>query len=124
MSVHDSLITYTLFQDATSIFEYGIKGTAKYQLKALATRSHKATQTIYYDCKDGESAPRVVGINGNTFELTESQSSLLENVDVELNCQVSVWICVFFSMCNNGSAPCTYSHMHSCPWTLTYTYTK
>ena len=71
-----------------SAFSYGYKGTAKYQLKSLATHSNVALQSIHYDCKRGSSAVRAVGWNGAKFSVLESEWTLLENIEVEHNCEV------------------------------------
>lgn len=72
-----------------STFTYGYKGIAKYQLKSLAVLSNVALQSIQYDCKRGSSPTRLVGWNGAKFSVLESDWTLMENIEVERNCEVS-----------------------------------
>lgn len=73
-----------------SAFNYGYKGMAKYQLKSLATLSSTALQTIQYDCKRGSPAMRAVGWNGAEISVRESEWKLMQDVEVEHNCEVSM----------------------------------
>ena len=74
-----------------SAFMYGYKGMAKYQLKSLAALSSVALQSVQYDCKRGSSAMRAVGWNGAEISVRESEWKLMQNVEVERNCEVSIW---------------------------------
>ena len=71
-----------------SAFSYGYKGSAKYQLKSLATLSSVAIQSIYYDCKGGSSAMKAIGWNGAEFSVTESVRTLMQNIKVKRTCEV------------------------------------
>ena len=71
-------------------FMYGYKGTAKYQLRSLASLSSVALQTMQYDCKRGSSAMRAIGWNGAEISVRESEWKLMQNVDVEHNCEVGL----------------------------------
>ena len=83
----------SLMSCKNSAFTYGYKGTAKYQLKSLATLSSVALQSIYYDCKRGSSAMRAIGWNGAEFSVRESEWKLMQSIEVEQNCEVRerVW---------------------------------
>ena len=72
-------------------FNYGYKGLAKYQLKSLAALSSVALQSIQYDCKRGSSAVRTVGWNGAEISVRESEWKLMQDVEVEHNCEVNMW---------------------------------
>lgn len=72
-----------------STFMYGYKGMAKYQLKSLAALSSVALQSIQYDCNRGSSAVRAVGWNGAEISVRESEWKLMQNVEVEHNCEIS-----------------------------------
>jgi hypothetical protein len=74
-----------------SAFKYGYKGAAKYQLKSLAALSSVALQSVQYDCKRGSSAMRAVGWNGAEISVRESEWKLMQDVEVEHNCEVGVW---------------------------------
>ena len=73
-----------------STFTYGYKGMAKYQLKSLAALSSVALQSVQYDCKRGSSAMRAIGWNGAEISVRESEWKLMQNVEVEHNCEVSI----------------------------------
>ena len=62
---------------------------AEFQLRSLATKSHKALQTLKYNCNKGRSAHRLIGHNGVEISVKESSQSLLQTVNVEHNCEVS-----------------------------------
>ena len=61
---------------------------AEFQLRSLATKSHKALQTLKYNCNKGRSAHRLIGHNGVEISVKESSQSLLQTVNVEHNCEV------------------------------------
>ena len=61
---------------------------AEFQLSSLATKSHKALQTLEYNCNKGRSAHRLIGHNGVEISVQESSQSLLQTVNVEHNCEV------------------------------------
>ena len=61
---------------------------AEFQLSSLATKSHKALQTLEYNCNKGRSAHRLIGHNGVEISVQESSQSSLQTVNVEHNCEV------------------------------------
>ena len=69
-------------------FSYGYKGMAKHQLKSLATLSSTALQSVSYNCMRGSSAMRTIGWNGAEFSVRESDWKLMQNIEVENNCEV------------------------------------
>ena len=73
-----------------STFMYGYKGLAKSQLKSLAALSSVALQSVQYDCRRGSSAMRAVGWNGAEISIRESEQNLMQDVEVEHNCEVSI----------------------------------
>lgn len=72
-----------------STFMYGYKGLAKSQLKSLAALSSVALQSVQYDCRRGSSAMRAVGWNGAEISIRESEQNLMQDVEVEHNCENS-----------------------------------
>ena len=94
------LTTLLLPQDE---FLYGYEGKAKYQLKSLAAKSHVAFQTLTYNCKNSGTVLRVVGWNGVEFPLTESSSSVMEDIDVENDCKVSECMSSAYLECTHST---------------------
>lgn len=68
-------------------FAYGDDGIANSQVRALATMSESAFQTLQYGCSGGMTALRVVGWNGNELATKQSYSDFELSIDVE-NCEV------------------------------------
>lgn len=79
----------SLMSCKNTAFTYGYKGVAKHQLKSLATLSSVALQSIHYDCKRGSSAMRAVGWNGDEISVRESDWTLMQDVEVDHNCEDS-----------------------------------
>ena len=71
------------------MFTYGQQGKASYQLISLAHNSRQATQTVQYDCNQGQSS--VVGWNGVNIPVSEKTVSLMQRVEVD-NCKVTIYI--------------------------------
>nr|CAJ43111.1 collagen [Suberites domuncula] len=72
-----------------SIFTYGFQGKASYQLKELAVKSHRAVQTIQYDCSNGQTDTSVIGWNGASISVAETNYSLMQQVEVS-NCKSTI----------------------------------
>ena len=82
------------------MFTYGFQGKASYQLISMAVISRQATQTIEYDCNNGQSS--AVGWNGATLPVTETKS-LLQQVEVS-NCKVRRGVNSTEAACSYGSS--------------------
>jgi hypothetical protein len=84
-----SIDNLSLMSCKGSAFSYGYKGMAKHQLKSLAALSSTALQSVHYNCMRGSSAMRTIGWNGAEFSVRESEWKLMQNIEVESNCENS-----------------------------------
>lgn len=60
---------------------------ANRQMKALATVSQVAFQTLQYSCEGGMTAHRAIGWNGQEMSAKQTYSSLMLSIDVQ-DCEV------------------------------------
>ncbi len=75
------------FASQAKAFQYGNGDKAKFQLQALAAKSHVAFQSLEYNCKLGDSAVSIIGSNRVEFKL-EPSWSVFDEITIENKCQV------------------------------------
>ena len=70
-----------------SAFSYGIKGSAKYQLNALATFSSEAVQSVATSCSYSSQPTRMHGWNGKEFDMNDNTWNVNYSVDKSMDCK-------------------------------------